>query len=321
MSDAVSCSNRTRHVLAHAATAALLLLCCSLPQRVSAQTTDQHPVCAKPSATGYPVVTRTTLAGVPAVLRVPEHIRKPPIILWHGFGPPASEEAMMEALPLDEVDAVKVYLGLPLFGARAPTGGMKELARRQSEDVGLQVFKPVVAGAGDELPAVVAALQDGACMQRGGAIDLIGFSAGGAAALYSLAQGKVPVDAAVLINASAGLSASVQAYEHATKQAYTWSPASRELAQKTDAAGRAADIAKAHPALLFLTGTADSVVDSSAISGVYEKLKPYYGNHEARLQWKALPSMAHQWAADPQSLASVRRATAEWLMESSTSPQ
>jgi len=280
---------------------------------VLAQTQDPLPLCAKPSPTGYPVVTRTTLAGVPAILRIPERIRKPPIILWHGFGPPASEDAMMDALPLDDVDAVKVYLGLPLFGARAPDGGMKELARLQSEDVGLQVFKPVVTGAGDELPGVVAALQSGACMQRGGAIDLIGFSAGGAAALYSLAQGSVHVDAAVLINASAGLSASVQAYEHATKKTYAWSPASRELAQKTDAAVRAGDIARAHPALIFLSGTADSVVDTGAISEVYEKLKPYYRNDEVRLQWKVMPAMAHQWAADPQSLDSVRHATAEWL--------
>ena len=72
----------------------------------------------------------------------------PPVILWHGFGAPGSEAAMMDALPLDDVDAVKVYLGLPLFGARAPAGGMKELARRQAEDVGTEVFKPVVVGAG-----------------------------------------------------------------------------------------------------------------------------------------------------------------------------
>jgi pimeloyl-ACP methyl ester carboxylesterase len=296
----------------------MLLLGGGLPITVVAQTPDERPLCARTSATSYPVVTHTTLAGVPAILRVPEHIRKPPVILWHGFGPPASEGAMMEALPLDDVDAVKVYLGLPLFGARAPEGGNKELARRQSDDVGLQVFKPVVVGAGDELPSVIAALQGGACMTKGGAIDLVGFSAGGAAALYTLSQRGVHVEAAVLINTSTGLSASVQAYEHATKQTYAWSPASRELAQKTDAAGRAADIAHAHPALLFVTGTADKVIDTDAISDVYKKLKPYYRNEDARLQWKAMPEMPHQWAADPQSLASVRQITGDWLKGPST---
>jgi hypothetical protein len=37
----------------------------------------------------------------------------------------------MEALPLDDVPAVKVYLGLPLFGARAPSGGPGELVQLQ----------------------------------------------------------------------------------------------------------------------------------------------------------------------------------------------
>ena len=220
----------------------------------------------------------------------------------------------MEALPLDDVDAVKVYLGLPLFGARAPEGGMKELARRQADDVGLQVFKPVVVGAGDELPGVVAALRNGACMQRdAAAIDLVGFSAGGAAVLYSLAQGKVRVDAAVLINTSTGLSASVQAYERATKQAYTWSPASRELARETDAVERAGDIAKSRPALLFISGAADAVIDSGAISALYEKLKPYYGKDAARVRWNPMSALPHQWAAQPSSVADVRKATAAWL--------
>jgi hypothetical protein len=48
------------------------------------------------------VTLQTTLAGVPALLRVPKVITKPPIVLWHGFGPPASESALMKALPLDK---------------------------------------------------------------------------------------------------------------------------------------------------------------------------------------------------------------------------
>ena len=37
----------------------------------------------------------TELAGVPAILRIPARPTKPPIILWHGFGAPASEEALI----------------------------------------------------------------------------------------------------------------------------------------------------------------------------------------------------------------------------------
>ena len=105
----------------------------------------------------------TTLAGVPAIVRVPAKITKAPIVLWHGFGPPASEEALMDALPLDDVPAIKVYLGLPLFGKRAEAGGVEALKKRQETDVALRIFEPVVAGAAKELPAGVEALRNDGC--------------------------------------------------------------------------------------------------------------------------------------------------------------
>lgn len=89
--------------------------------------------CGRPASGDADVMTvSTTLAGVPALLRVPRHVDKPPIILWHGFGPPANEASLMQALPLDWVAAVKVYLGLSLFGRCAPPGGTAELRRRAS---------------------------------------------------------------------------------------------------------------------------------------------------------------------------------------------
>src|ERR1700736_2181017 len=74
---------------------------------------------------------QTTLAGVPAILRIPKVVGKRPIVLWHGLGPPASESELMTALPLDDVPSVKIYLGLPLLGARAPTNEAESLAHRQ----------------------------------------------------------------------------------------------------------------------------------------------------------------------------------------------
>jgi hypothetical protein len=76
--------------------------------------------CATSRETANDVMTvQTALAGVPAILRLPKAIKKPPIVIWHGLGPPASESELMKALPLDDVPSVKVYLALPLFGARA----------------------------------------------------------------------------------------------------------------------------------------------------------------------------------------------------------
>src|SRR5690349_7028306 len=159
------------------------------------------------SCSGEHIVS-TVLAGVPAILRIPARTQKPPIVLWHGFGPPASEAALMDALPLDDVPAVKVYLGLPLFGKRAEPGGVEALKRRQETDVALQVFEPVVAGAAKELPSVLRALQEDGCARSGERIGLFGFSAGGAAVLYALAERDVPIGTAIVLNASIGLSAS-----------------------------------------------------------------------------------------------------------------
>jgi dienelactone hydrolase len=171
-------------------------------------------------------------------------------------------------------------------------------------------------GAGDELPHVVQALAQQGCLRRDEAVGLVGFSAGGAAALYAMSRRQVSVDAAVFINPSTGLTASVQAYEQATGRTYAWSPASRELAQRTDATRHVAEIAKgtSPPALLFLQGADDSVIDAHALADLDEQLKPLYRGHAQRLQFTRLPGVTHQWAADPQALATVRKAVAAWFI-------
>lgn len=181
--------------------------------------------------------------------------------------------------------------------------------------MGLQVFKPVVVGAGDELPRVVQTLEQQGCLRRDQAIGLVGFSAGGAAALYAMSRHQLAVNAAVLINPSTGLTASVQAFEHATGHSYAWSPASRELAQQTDAVEHVAEIAGgAHPpALLFLQGADDSVIDSHALADLDKRMQPLYRNHARRLQFTRMSGVSHQWASDPQGLASVRQAVAAWF--------
>lgn len=246
-----------------------------------------------------PALVTTRLAGVPAILRVPKVIRKPPIILWHGFGPPADERALMAALPLDEVPAVKIYLGLPLFGARSPAGGTAELIRRQTEDVASLVFEPVVMGAARELPAVLDALHARHCLAPGAKIGLFGFSAGGAAALVALAQRDANVGAAVTLNASTGLSASIAAFERATQHPYTWTPRSRLLAQRSDAVRHSAQIAAGNPpvALLLIHGADDQTVAPSAAVNLYDALHPYYRRErvESRLRLNIVPRLSHSW--------------------------
>jgi hypothetical protein len=85
----------------------------------------------------------TRLAAVPALLRIPPKVTRPPILLWHGFGPPASERQLMDAMPLDDVPAIKVYLGLPQFGARErPDGREAHLCRPTSARPGSSTSGP-----------------------------------------------------------------------------------------------------------------------------------------------------------------------------------
>lgn len=254
----------------------------------------------------------TELAGVPAIVRVPTHVSAPPIILWHGFGPPASEAALEAVLPLDDVPAVKVYLGLPMFGRRAPKDrGL--LARRQRQNLATGVFEPVVMGAARELPRVVDALRSRGCLRPGQAIGLFGFSAGGAAVLYALAEHRVPVQAAVLLNPSTGLSASVAAYEHATGNAFTWTPQTRALARQSDATGRADDIARGAPALLIVQGAHDGVLDANDARALQHALAPYYvGPAAARLRLDVVDGLPHT-IDKPVDIARVRVPVDAWF--------
>lgn len=259
-------------------------------------------------------VVNTTLAGVPAILRVPGKIAKPPIVLWHGFGPPASPQALMDAMPLDGVPSVKVYLGLPLFGARAPAGGVKELIRRQKQDFAKLLFKPSVVGAAEELPAVVTALEQRGCMTPKDRIGLFGFSAGGASALIVLEQHKVAVGAAIVLNASTGLNASVNALERVTEQKYAWTPAARMLGQQTDAIRHAEQIARGNPppALLIVQGADDTVLTSQPATALYKALLPWYKNPPKRLRLQLLPGVSHGWT-DGGTAEEVRRVSAVWF--------
>lgn len=279
-----------------------LLFCFALPGHAA-------PACTPP-ASGDVAVREATLAGVPAVLRVPARATLPPIVLWHGFGPPANERALMAQLPLDDVPAVKVYLGLPLFGARSPAD-KGELARRQAQDLATQVFEPVVLGAARELPSVAAALREAGCLRAGDRIGLFGFSAGGAAALDALARREAPVGAAVVLNASTGLTASVEAYERATGKHYAWSAASRAIARESDAVARAGDIAAGAPALLILQGSADTMLTPRPSRTLHDALAPRYAGR-APLALVPLDGMPHDFAA-PGDLARVRAAVAGWF--------
>jgi dienelactone hydrolase len=147
-------------------------------------------------------------------------------------------------------------------------------------------------------------------------IGLFGFSAGGAAALFALAEREVPIAAAVTVNASTGLSASVAAYERATKQTYGWTASAKEIAKRSDAAGRAVDIAsgKPTPALLIVHGADDSMLGTQTAEALYQALLPLYrkSGNEARLRLQIEPGMTHAWT-QAGTADELRRSIGAWF--------
>ena len=285
-------------------------------QSYAQQSSADTPACILQDQAAPIKITKTMLAGVPAILRVPTHVTKPPIVLWHGLGPPASEGELMQALPLDEVAAVKVYLGLPLFGERAPPSGSASLAQRQGTDYGSMIEEPVVFGAAKELPAVLRALQEQRCLAPGDKIGLFGFSAGGAAVLFELAERDVPVRAAVVLSAPSSLNVAIDALERVTKKSYVWSPRTRQIAQRSDAIARASDIAAGQPppALLILHGADDQLIPSATAVSLFQALQPGYrasGDVE-RLKLIVAPGVAHDWTVSP-GLQTLRAAVSDWF--------
>ena len=81
-----------------------------------------------------------------------------------------------------------------------------------------------------------------------------------------------------MLNASTGLSASIAAYERAIGKPYAWSGAARDLARRTDASGRARDIAAGHPppALLIVQGANDALLTPDLATSLQTALAPFY---------------------------------------------
>src|SRR5690606_11513499 len=124
-----------------------------------------------------------------------------------------------------------------------------------------------------------------------------------ATVLLALADRKVNIKAAVTLNASTGLSASVRAFERALKHPYAWTSESKRLAQRSDAVGRAADIAsgKPPPALLIIHGARDEGMPPRIAVDLYESLRPPYeqASAQSRLQLTLVPDLAHVWVDTP----------------------
>lgn len=251
------------------------------------------------------ITTTTTTgvaAGVPYLAVPPEGGPRPDapvVVAWHLMDPPRTEAAFAAALPLAGLDAWRVYLGLPLSGARLPAGGFEELMRLGYADAVLNLHGPVTDQATAEFAPALAALRAELGFGEG-PIGVVGGSVGAAVAALVLAESEVPVDAAVLISPIVQLAPVVAAMGRRYGLAYAWSERSREVAARLDFVARAGQLAGGRqPAVRLVVGADD---DEAGFQTPARRLRDALARRYAdpsRVDLVTVPGMAHALADEP----------------------
>lgn len=259
---------------------------------------------------------KVTIAGVPALIRPPQGNTEgtPIIVLWHGYGPPNSEQALAELLPLDDVPAWKIYPALPMFGERMPEGGMDEIMQRQMSDYVLNLLLPTAEQAVAELPQIIAEVERQYGADASGGIGLFGFSAGAATVTHALLDGAVKVRAAVLAGAPPSLDVAVSNFERGSQLhadylrenyvwfkdemlTYSWSAASEAARSQFDLGGRVNEFAADNlpPAVLLTHGEQDEMYPVAEIQSLGDRLRAAYETKglAARTGVQIFPHMTH----------------------------
>jgi hypothetical protein len=239
--------------------------------------------------------------------------------------PPRTETAFAAALPLDGLDAWRIYLGLPMSGSRLPAGGADELMRLGYEDAVLNLQGPIAAQGAEEFPAVFSELRDQLVLADA-PLALVGGSMGSAIAQLVLAEtapaAGITAKAAVLISPMAQLRPAVDATGRRFGATYPWGPASLAVARHMDFAARADDIARnGQPAVRLIVGADD---DAEGVLVPSERLRDALlarYNGAGRADVVVVQGMGHALAEEPgvapapqtAAAAEVDRHAVEWL--------
>lgn len=237
-----------------------------------------------------------TAAGVPFVAVPPagDRASAPVVAAWHLMDPPRTEVALAAALPLAGLDAWRLYLGLPMHGARFPDGGVDALMQLGYADAVQNLYGPISAQAAEEFGPAYAALRQQLGL-RDGPIGLLGGSLGSAVAQLVVAGGGFHVAAAVLASPVSQLSAVVEAVGRQFGISYPWSEASLDTARRLDFVARADEVA-ACPATLLVVGADD---DESGFLAPARRLREALAQRSVRAELVVVAGMGHALAEEP----------------------
>lgn len=252
--------------------------------------------------TSKPTPVSGVAAGIPFLAVPPPggpNAKAPVVVAWHLADPPRTEAAFAAALPLDGLDAWRIYLGLPLSGSRLPPGGDEEIMRLSYQDAVLNIFGPVTDQAAHELGGALGELRDRLGLGDG-PIGLLGGSIGAAVALLVIAESDIEISAAVLVSPLVQLTAVVEANERHYDLTYDWSEPSRQVVRRLDFVARAGEIAShGEPAMLLVVGDKD---DAPGVREPAQRLQQELGaryTDSSRAELVAIPGMGHPLAEEP----------------------
>jgi pimeloyl-ACP methyl ester carboxylesterase len=234
----------------------------------------------------HPPITGTA-AGVPFTALPPAGDGPAPLIVtWHMLDAPRSDAAFAAALPMHDVPAWRVHLGMPMCGARMVDGSMDAGLELMRKDVLMAYLHPFVQQAAEEFPAALASIR--AQLPVGdGPIGVLGGSLGGAVALRILADTEIPVLAGAVVNAAIRMRSVVDLFPGD----YPYDAESEEAVDSLDFIAKAGVIAGRAP-LLVVSGE----LDHPGLRADALRLVEALGD---RAELLSIPGLAHPLADEP----------------------
>jgi pimeloyl-ACP methyl ester carboxylesterase len=223
----------------------------------------------------------------------------PLVLAWHMLDAPCTDAAFAAALPLRGVPAWRVYLGMPLCGARMIENSMDAVIALARKDPLMAYLAPFVWQAAEEFPAALAALRQQLPVDTA-LLGVLGGSLGGMVVLQILARSQIPIAAAAVVNPAVRVRSAVGLVGGGTRRPYPWNAESRTAADRLDFVARAEDIAARapQPPLLVLSGELDYPVSCTDAAELVGALRERYAQPD-HIQLTTVPDLAHPLAEPP----------------------
>jgi dienelactone hydrolase len=228
-----------------------------------------------------------TAAGVPFTALPPTGGGAAPLIVtWHMLDAPRSDAAFAAALPMHDVPAWRVHLGMPMCGARMVDGTTDAIVELFRKDPVKLYLHPFVRQASEEFPAALESIR--AQLPVGdGPIGVLGGSLGAAVALQVLAATDIPVFAGAVVNGAIRMRSVVDLFPGD----YPYDDESDAMVDDLDYLARAGAIADRAP-LLVVSGE----LDHPGLRADALRLVEAMGE---RAELLSIPGLAHPLAEEP----------------------